>query len=160
MGEVVDLGRPKLPSRDDREFVVDLARFAEAIRKKYRLADDTWENLGNDDTLVRAITDEKVRIRDGSTKREKAQLVQAPDILGKIMLDNAQSARHRIDSAKALNDFSANGPEGTPAADRFRITIVLNGDVERYDKSIAIDPNDDSPNNVNPDNGKPDDISH
>ena len=44
-----------------------------------------------------------------------------------------------------LNDFAANGPQGTPAADRFIIQINLGADTLRFDKSIAIDPNDRDP---------------
>ena len=57
---------------------------------------------------------EKVRrIRSGSAKRERAQqlVVQAPNVLGDIMLDASASPKHRIDSAKALDAFAANGPE-------------------------------------------------
>jgi hypothetical protein len=38
--------------------------------------------------------------------------------------------------------MSFNGPQGAPAADRFVISIVLNGDVEHFDKSRAVDVND------------------
>ena len=57
MGEVIDLaGRP---TKDDFEFISDSARFSElilsekAIRKKYRLADGVWQQLADDDELVR-----------------------------------------------------------------------------------------------------------
>jgi hypothetical protein len=65
------------------------------------------------------------------------------------LLDNTASARHRIDSAKTLNDFAANGPAGVPASDRFQITIVMNSDVLHFDKSIEINPNDVPFNNSN-----------
>ena len=87
MGNVVD-NKPA-PTKDDFEFVSDLARYREkildekAIRKKYRLADDIWEKLGDDDELIRAVEAESVRrIKDGSCKREKAQslIVAAPDV--------------------------------------------------------------------------------
>ena len=122
MGDVVDMrGGPKLPSKDDYEFVVDLARFAEgitdekAIRKKYRLADDVWNALGEDDDFVRAVTDEKTRrIRNGSHKREKAQglIVKAPAILDSIMSDVSASPRHRVDAIKQLDAFTGNPQEG------------------------------------------------
>ena len=74
MAKIVELH--PAPFKDDHEFVVDLARFAEgitteeAIRKKYRLANEVWTKLGDDDELVRAITDEKTRrIRDGNIKQ-------------------------------------------------------------------------------------------
>ena len=59
----------------------------------------------------------------------------------------APSPRHRIDSAKALDAFAANGPEAAPASDRFQITINLGADVLHFDKSIAIDANDIDPFN-------------
>src|SRR5262245_18528525 len=54
--EVADL-------KDNHELVSDLARFAEgqalctesAIRKKWRLSEETWELLGSDDELIREI---------------------------------------------------------------------------------------------------------
>ena len=100
--------------------------------------------------LIESIEAEKVRrIRNGSTKRERAQqlVVQAPDVLGGIMLDASASPKHRIDSAKALDAFAANGPEAAPASDRFQITINLGSDVLHFDKSIAIDANDVDPFN-------------
>ena len=120
MGDVVSF--PILLDSDlGRELIVDCARFREglldekSIRKKYRLTDDVWEKLAEDDALIRAIEDETLRrIRDGSAKREKAQLLvaKAPDVLSDILLDNTANARHRIDSCKVLNEFAANnGPD-------------------------------------------------
>ena len=156
MGDVVDLHGQPAHLEDDLEFVADCCRYAEnilseaAVKKKYHFDDATWENLGSNDALIEAIEAEKVRrIRNGSTKRERAQqlVVQAPDILGGIMLDASASPKHRIDSAKALDAFAANGPEAAPASDRFQITINLGSDVLHFDKSIAIDANDVDPFN-------------
>lgn len=156
MGDVIDLKTASLI--EDHGFVVDLARFREnlldekAIRKKYRLANDIWEKLGEDDLLIRKVEEESVRrIRDGSCKRERAQalVVKAPEVAASIMNDVEANARHRLDAYKVLDDFSANGPAGAPAADRFQITIVLNTDVERYDKSIEVNPNDIDPHHSN-----------
>ena len=155
MGDVVNFPIA-IDSDLGRQLVVDCARFREglleekAIRKKYRFDEAAWEALGNDE-MVRAVEEESVRrIRDGSSKREKAQklIVRAPDVLGKIMDDDSQSARHRIDSCKMLNDFAANGPAGVPAADRFLIQINLGSDTLTFNKSIRplepgeIDPDD------------------
>jgi hypothetical protein len=156
MGDVVDLHGQQMRFEDDPDFVSDLCRYAEGIfseqdvRKKHLLSADTWERLGSNDKLVEAIEAEKIRrIRNGSTKRERAQqlVVQAPTVLGDIMLDASASPKHRIDSAKALDAFAANGPEAAPATDRFQITINLGADTLRFDKSIAIDPNDVDPLN-------------
>ena len=156
MGEVVDLHGQPAGLEDDLEFVADCCRYAEnilteaAVKKKYRFDDATWEKLGSNDALVEAIEAEKIRrIRNGSAKRERAQqlVVQAPDVLGGIMLDASASPKHRIDSAKALDAFAANGSEAAPASDRFQITINLGSDVLHFDKSIAIDANDVDPFN-------------
>ena len=64
------------------------------------------------------------------------------------MLDANASPKHRIDSAKALDAFAANGPEAAPASDRFVITINLGSDVLKFDKSIAPDPNDVDPHHI------------
>ena len=60
-------------------------------------------------------------------------------MLSGILLDSSANAKHRIDSAKLLNDFSANGPAGVPAADRFQISIVIGDQVLNFDKSIKPD---------------------
>jgi hypothetical protein len=160
MGNVVGLQGPPVDLDSDRgrELVVDLARFSEelvseaAIRKKYRLNERDWEALGSDKVLE-LVEDERVRrVRDGSTKRERAQqlVVKAPGVLGDIMNDPGANPRHRIDSAKALDDFATNGAEIAAAGARFEITINLRSDVERFSKSIKIDPTDEDPFNPTP----------
>jgi hypothetical protein len=159
MGDVVDLKGLPAHLENDLEFIADCCRFAEKllteaqVRKKYRLPDDVWEKLGDDDKLVEKIEAEKIRrIRDGSSKRERAQMlvVRAPDVLAGILGDPDANPRHRIDSAKALDDFAANGPAAAPTGDRFQITINLGTDldgkpvIESYDKSISINANDDN----------------
>jgi hypothetical protein len=162
MGDAVSLHGPQIDLASDlgRELIVDLSRFYEellseaAIRKKYRFDDKTWEQLGSDDKLVEMVEDEKIRrIRDGSAKREKAQqlVVKAPGVLGDIMNDPDANPRHRIDSAKALDDFAANGPGAAAAGARFVIHIDLGGDhVESYSKSIAVNAEDEDPYNPTP----------
>ena len=159
VGDVVDLeGRPT-PFEDDPEFISDLARFADgllseaAVKKKYRLAESAWETLGSNDALVEKIEAEKVRrIRDGSSKREKAQalIVKAPGILDGIMSDPSASPRHRVDAIKVLDDFAANGPgQNAPASDRFQITINLGADLQlKFDKSRMPDVHDIDPNDI------------
>jgi hypothetical protein len=140
-----------------RELIVDCVRFAEGIlderqvRKKYRFDDNAWEALGGNDELVEKIEAEKLRrIRDGSAKREKSQLLitKAPGILDGIMSDASASPRHRVDAIRTLDGFAANGPAGAPAADRFQITINLGSDVLKFDRSIEVTPNDVDPNDV------------
>jgi hypothetical protein len=135
------------------EFLSDCCRFAEgilseqAVRKKYHFFNDKiWKDLGANDALVEKIEAEKVRrIRDGSAKREKAQqlVVSAPDVLNTIMTDPKTSPKHKIDSAKVLDAFAANGPTTAPELDRFSIVINLGNDYKlRFDKSIAPNPHD------------------
>jgi hypothetical protein len=143
---------------ENHEFITDCARYAEGlltekeVKKKHHFDDVTWERLGEDDALVEAIEAEKSRrVRSGLAKRELAQkhVVKAPDVLNTIMLDCAASPKHRIDSAKVLDQFAANGPETAPAADRFIITINLSADgsnpdanVFHFDKPLAVGPDD------------------
>ena len=64
------------------------------------------------------------------------------------MSDPTASPRHRVDAIKTLDQFSANGPEGVPAADRFHIVINLGSDTLIFDKSIKPNANDIDPNDV------------
>jgi hypothetical protein len=142
---------------ENHEFITDCARYAEGllseqdVKKKHHFDDDTWARLGDNEALIEAIEAEKTRrIRNGSTKRERAQqlVAQAPGVLGGIMLDASASPKHRIDASKTLDAFAANGPEAAPASDRFQITINLGADVLHFDKSIAVDANDVDPHNL------------
>src|SRR5262245_31652324 len=81
---------PTRALRENHELIQDLCRYAEnlasesAVRKKWRLSEETWEALGSSDELVRAIEEEKTRrIRSGATKRELAQqhIVRGPTVL-------------------------------------------------------------------------------
>jgi len=158
MSDVIPLHSPiNLDTDLGRELIGDCVRFAEgllteaAVRKKYRFDDDAWEALGSNDELVEKIEAEKLRrIRDGSAKREKSQLLitKAPSILNDIMSDASASPRHRVDAIRTLDGFAANGPAGTPAADRFQITINLGADTLKFDRSIEVNPNDVDPNDV------------
>src|SRR5262245_59978991 len=144
---------------ENHEFITDCARYAEGllsekeVKKKHHFDDETWGRLGDNEALIEAIEAEKTRrIRNGSTKRERAQklVAQAPGVLGDIMLDANASPKHRIDASKTLDAFAANGPEATPASERFVITINLGSDVERYNKSIPINANDVDPTDPAP----------
>src|SRR6516162_4399653 len=163
MGDVVDTRSQTAHLEDDHDLIENLARYSEgllskeAVKTKHRLADNVWRQMGKNDRLVELIEDAKLRrIRTGLAKREKSQILvtKAPDVLSGIMLDTGASPKHRIDSAKVLDQFAANGPENAPAGDRFIITINLGTDVsgaevvEHYNKSIAINPDDVDPNDA------------
>ena len=134
----------------DTQFVEDMARYAEGnlsekfVRRKYAsLTDDVWERLGNDNSLVSAIEFERERrVRNGSAKRERAQkhIVKGPDVLEKIMSDESQNSRHRVDAVKALDAIADPGPQAAPAADKYIIHIDLTADAKL--RAAEPDPND------------------
>jgi hypothetical protein len=162
MGDVIPLHDPTDRPENDPDLVADLVRFDEgllsqqSIRTKYRerFDDAAWTSFGDNEALIKAIDLEKTRrVRDGSAKREKAQqlVVKAPGVLGDIMNDPSANPRHRIDSAKALDDFAANGPEAAAAGTRFVIQINLGDDhIETYSKSIAVNAEDEDPYHPTP----------
>src|SRR6516164_10430319 len=136
---------------NNHELLEDLARYQEGlytqqqVKKRWRevIDEKTWNELGSDDELVRAIEARRVqRVRSGAFKRESAQkhIIKAPDILEKIMSDDSANARHRVDSIKALDALADPGPQTAPPADRFIITIDLTGDSKL--RSAEPDPND------------------
>jgi hypothetical protein len=140
------------------ELLTDLARYGEGlleraqVKKKWRklISDEMWEALATDDELVDAIEAEKIRrIRDGSAKRERAQqhVVAAPDILNGIMSDPKQSAKHRIDSAKVLDQFAGDTPDAAVEKERFTITINLSADT-KDPKDILVFEATPNPNNT------------
>ena len=157
MGEVVDL-HSQLAHLEDDELIENLARFADgtlseaAVKARHHLSNEEWAALGENDRLVELVEACKLRrIRSGATKRERAQIeiVDAPPILGGIMRDPNANARHVIDSVKALDTLASTGAEAAAAGARFEITINLGADhIERYSKSIAIDPADIDPNTI------------
>ena len=91
----------------------------EAVRKKYQLAESSWHAFGGNDGLVEKIEAEKIRrIRDGSSKRERAQLlvVKAPNVVGNIMDDASASPPHSGRDQDA-DGFAANGPGASAPAE-------------------------------------------
>jgi hypothetical protein len=143
-----------LDTEEGRALVRDLCRYQEKIltekqvKRTWKFDEATWNALGgaDGDEVVRAVEAETIRrVRDGSAKREKSQLLvtKAPDVLGGIMMDDSANPRHRIDSAKELNAFASNGPAEAAAQDRFIITINLGTDadgkpvIEHFDKPLA-----------------------
>jgi hypothetical protein len=165
MSDVVNLCGPPIDLDGDLglELVVVCALFAEnlmdesTIRKKYRFDDDTWAKLGGDEVLIKAVETERTRrIRDGSSARERAQILfaETPAVLGTILHGDDVNPRHRIESARELRAIAATGPEIAPAADRFIIRIDLTaggGDVLEFNKSTTIDVNDVDPHHPDAD---------
>jgi len=125
--------------RENSEFLTDLCRYAEgtysesAVRKRWKLSEETWELLGSDDELVRAIDELRIqRVRSGALKREKAQfhVIRGPDVLATIMDDPKANARHRVDSVRALNAIADPGPEAAAEQERIFIKIDLSADTK------------------------------
>ena len=158
---------------DNHELITDLARYSEtlcsesAIRKKWRLSEETWEMLGSSDELVRAIEEEKTRrIRSGATKRELAQqhIIRGPTVLASIMDDPRANARHRVDSIKALNAIADPGPEAATEQDRIIIKIDMGADLRAKGQepnpsdvvTIEATPRPNTPKQIKEDHGEDD----
>jgi hypothetical protein len=163
MSDAVDLHGPLAHLEDDHDLIENLARYSEgllskeAVKTKHRLADNVWRQMGKNDRLVELIEDAKLRrIRTGLAKREKSQILvtKAPDVLSGIMLDTGASPKHRIDSAKVLDQFAT--PPGQAAggdANRFIISIDISAgggnpetDIIHFNKPLAVGPTDDHDN--------------
>lgn len=140
--------------RDNFEFVLDFCRFSEQLegysenflRRKWNFTEETWEQLGNDDELVRIIEKEKLRrVRDGSFKREKAQalIIKGPKILDDIMTSPKSNDRHKVDAIKALNSIAEPSAQAAHNdADRVIIQINLGADEKLvFGGPIKPDPN-------------------
>ena len=134
---------------DNHELITDLARYAEGVltekqvRKKHHLfTESTWTAL-NDDAIVEAVELEQTRrIRSGAAKRELAQLhiIKGPAILDGIATDKKQSAKHRIDSIKALDALAT--PESQAASEQERIFIRIDLSADTRTKGQQGNPGD------------------
>jgi hypothetical protein len=134
-------------------FVLDCARYCEGlltenqVKTKYKLSDDAWSQLGDNEPLLQAVERRKERrIRNGDAAREKAQhlFVAAPDVLSTIINDANLSPRHRVDACRELRAVATSGSESAPATgDQFIIRIDLTaggGEVVEFNKPLAIGP--------------------
>jgi|APPan5920702963_1055757.scaffolds.fasta_scaffold21062_2 hypothetical protein len=138
---------PSKTFRENDELVSDLARFSEGIltekqvRKKWHLLDESaWVAIGEDDLMVEMVEAEQVRrIRNGAAKREKAQnfVTSAPDVLNGIMSDPKANARHRIDSAKALDDLAGFAPQ-RPGVEQDRVVIRIDLSADTKDPADVL----------------------
>jgi hypothetical protein len=137
--------------RENDELLTDLARFSEGlytekfIRRKYRdlLSEDDWVVLATDDLLVEMVETRKLqRVRDGSLKREKAQmhLVRGPDALAAIMDNPKANARHVVDAIKTLDQLAT--PEASRFDDRDYISIRIDLGADTRAKGQPSNPGD------------------
>jgi len=166
--DVAAIPDPTRSLRENHELVQDLCRYAEnlasesAVRKKWRLSEETWELLGADDELVRAVEAERThRVRSGATKRELAQqhIVRGPNVLASIMDDTKANARHRVDSIKALNAIADPGPEAAAEQERIFIRIDMSADTKDPKDVVTIEatPRPGTPKQIEDDHSKPSD---
>jgi hypothetical protein len=142
-----DFGEPPTPSipaldrslLDNFELIQDLARYGEGtltreqVKRRWKklITDEMWNTLGSNDELVDRIEAQKLqRVRDGSCKREKAQLliIAGPTILSDIASSPTASEKHKIDAVKALDSLTGN-PAETAQQDRIVIRIDMGADV-------------------------------
>jgi len=160
MGDVVNLRSTPVDLTSDvgHQFVVDCTRAAEGLltdrelAEKWELSPADWQSITKDMALGHAIRAERERrVRSGTAVREAAakHLVKGPGILDSIMSGEDSNPRHKIEAFKELRQTAAigDGAEGR-SGDRILIQINLGADVETYNKSRAIDPNDTDPNDV------------
>jgi len=143
-------------------FVDDCCRFCEGlvtedqIKSKYKLNDNAWSQLGDNEPLQQAVQRARERrVRNGDAARQKAQFLflAAPDVLGGILNNIMAPARSRIEAAKELRQVALGGPEATPAtSEQFIIRIDLSAapdggevieKVVEINKPLAIGPEPD-----------------
>ena len=145
----------ELNSDIGRQFVVDCVRAAEGLITDnelveiYEITPVDWQNIAKDAALGRAIRAERDRrVRSGVAAREMASkhFVKAPTILDRIMTDDQSNPRHRIEAIRELRQTAIpESPNAQSQSERFIIQINLGADVEVYNKSIKVDPNDVAP---------------
>jgi hypothetical protein len=133
--------------RGNYEFVTDLARYCEGVvteqnvRKKWRLSESVWVELGENEEFIEIIKRERERrVRNGACARERAQklFTETPDVLGQILKDEEMSSRHRIEAAREIRAVAATGPEAhSTTEERYVININLGaGEVIHIDQPI------------------------
>jgi hypothetical protein len=119
-GGVVTLRGVKIEVNSDigAAFVVDCVRqiegliTAEALRAKYGLDDDAWQQLATNEPLQLRVRREKERrVRVGEAARERAAFlfVNCRDVLDDIIRDPAASPRHKVESIRELRQIAAVG---------------------------------------------------
>src|SRR5215831_15888617 len=115
-------------------FLADCARNRErimsddAIREKYGIDQDAWNEIIKDKAVRLAVNAESERrVRSGDAARDSAAklFATAPEMLGKIMNDPKSSPRHVIEAAKEIRATARPGDE-KPGAETERIHIVIN----------------------------------
>ena len=97
--------------------------------KKWKLTDEQWEQIENDEGFLLLLNLEiGRRLFSGAAVTEQAQVELAgiPKILSALVKNPMGSTANQISAAKLLKEFAASGPQtGTAAGERFSITILL-----------------------------------
>jgi hypothetical protein len=141
-----------LDSDIGRSFLVDAVRAAEnlisddELQEVYEVTTEYLQSLATNKFFARALRAERDRrVRSGTAAREAASkyFIKSPKILDEIQSDETANARHKIESIRELRQIAApENASGPTQSDRFAITINIGDGGLRYNKSIAIDPND------------------
>jgi hypothetical protein len=135
-----------------REFTENCVRAGEGLiddrelAELYELTPANFQVISKDTALIRAIrTVRDRRVRTGQAAREAAakHFVKAPGILDRIMTDESSNDRHKIEAIRELRRTAIpENQNSQPDNGRFIIQINMGADVELYNKSIAINPDD------------------
>jgi len=103
------------------------------LREKYEITSDAdWNDITKNKALRLAISAESERrMLNGDAAREAAakEFTKAPEILGKILENERNSPKHRIDAAKELRATAHPSDEKSDTeTDRIHIIINMGGD--------------------------------
>jgi hypothetical protein len=138
-----------------REFTENCVRAGEGLitdrelSEIYELTPADFQAISKDSALIRAIrTIRDQRVRSGRAAREAAakHFVRAPNILSTIMDSESSNDRHKIEAIRELRQTAIpENQNSQPDNGRFIIQINLGADVEIYNKSIAVNANDEPP---------------
>jgi len=119
-------------------FVTDLSRNKERlfsdqqVCEKYDITSDAWTEITQSKAVRLAVNAEhERRMLNGDAAREAAakQFTKAPEVLGKILENERNSPKHRIDAARELRATASPGADRPgDTADRVIISINLGAD--------------------------------
>lgn len=141
----------KIDSTEGAAFLRDACRAGEGILSDeslcqiYNLSPNDLEKMTENKTLIAALRAEgRRRVSSGARTKEAAtqRLTKAPQILDDLMSSDKTPVRGRVDSIRELRAISAGTGDESPAqaAELFRITFNLNGNIEQLDKVVTPKP--------------------
>src|SRR5262249_12072025 len=139
-GKTIILRGVQVPLTSDvgGAFVTDLSRNKERlfsdqqVCEKYDITSDAWTEITQSKAVRLAVNAEhERRMLNGDAAREAAakQFTKAPEVLGKILENERNSPKHRIDAARELRATASPGADRPgDTADRVIISINLGAD--------------------------------